>query len=89
MVEKLIKINKKSYKSRLVFLICSFFTLKKLIKDTWTTRVDTTFDFDKGVTFSGFYGTYEGVVKVDGTSYPFRFEHKKEADKPIRITLSK
>lgn len=67
----------------------AFFTLKKLIKDTWTTRVDTTFDFDKGVTFSGFYGTYEGVVKVDGTSYPFRFEHKKEADKPIRITLSK
>ena len=69
--------------------IKSFFTLKKLINDTWTTRVDTTFDFDKGVTFSGFYGTYEGVVKVDGTSYPFRFEHKKEADKPIRITLSK
>ncbi len=67
----------------------AFYTLKKLIKDTWTTRVNTTFDFDKGLAFSGFYGTYEGVVNVDGTSYSFSFEHKKGADKPIHITLSK
>lgn len=67
----------------------AFYTLKNLIKDTWTTRVNTKFDLDKGLTFSGFYGTYEGVVAIDGVYYPFNFEHKKGANKPIRITLTK
>lgn len=65
----------------------AFYTLKKLIKDTWTTRVDATFNFNEEMAFSGFYGTYEGHVNVNGVSYPFRFEHKKETDKPIHITL--
>jgi len=65
----------------------AFYALKKLIKDTWTTRVDATFNFNEEMAFSGFYGTYEGHVNVNGVSYPFRFEHKKETDKPIHITL--
>ena len=65
----------------------AFYALKKLIKDTWTTRVDATFNFNEEMAFSGFYGTYEGHVNVNGVSYPFRFEHKKETDIPINITL--
>ncbi len=66
----------------------AYFTLKKLIKETWTTRVNTTFNIENELIFSGFYGTYEGEVIVNGTSYPFSFEHIKGNSSPIIVSLS-
>ena len=66
----------------------AFFTLKKLIKNTWSTKLTTDFDANEGLAFSGFYGKYKATVTVDDKAYTVGFRHTKESTKPIVLDLS-
>lgn len=65
----------------------AFYTLKKLIKDTWSTKLMTEFSIDKGFAFSGFYGKYKGTVTVDDKIYNLSFNHTKKNTEPIMLYL--
>lgn len=65
----------------------AFYTLKKLIKDTWSTKLMTEFSIDKGFAFSGFYGKYNGTVTVDDKIYNLSFNHTKKNTEPIMLYL--
>jgi hypothetical protein len=66
----------------------AFFTLKKLIKDTWSTKLKTEFNANEGLVFSGFYGKYKATVTVNDKTYEVGFRHTKENAKPIVLDLS-
>ena len=66
----------------------AFFTLKKLIKDTWSTKLNAEFRIDKGFAFSGFYGKYKGTVTVGDKIYKLSFNHKKGSTDPIEVRIS-
>ena len=54
----------------------AFETLKKLIKETWSTKVDTTINLKKPFQLSGFYGHYKGTLTLkNGNVYPISFDH--------------
>ena len=65
----------------------AFYTLKNLIKETWTTKIEKKIDLNKEFHFTGFYGMYEGTIKVGNDLYKFSFDHKKENDNVIKIIL--
>ena len=65
----------------------AFFTLKKLIKDTWSTKLKTEFNANEGLVFSGFYGKYKGTVTVGDKVYKLSFNHTKENTEPIMLYL--
>jgi hypothetical protein len=66
----------------------AFYSLKKLIKETWTTKISKNFDMDEGLSFSGYYGKYNGKLLLNGKEYVFEFEHKKGNLQPIEIKLT-
>ena len=65
----------------------AFYTLKNLIKETWTTKIEKEIDLNKEFHFTGFYGKYEGTIKVGNKLYKFSFDHEKENDNLIKIIL--
>ena len=65
----------------------AFYTLKNLIKQTWTTKIEKEIDLNKEFHFTGFYGMYEGTIKVGNKLYKFSFDHEKENDNVIKIIL--
>ena len=65
----------------------AFYTLKNLIKQTWTTKKKEEIDLNKEFHFTGFYGMYEGTIKVGNNIYKFSFDHEKENDNVIKIIL--
>lgn len=65
----------------------AFYTLKNLIKETWTTKIEKEIDLNKEFHFIGFYGMYEGTIKVGNKLYKFSFDHEKENDNVIKIIL--
>ena len=65
----------------------AFYTLKNLIKETWTTKIKKEIDLNKEFHFTGFYGMYEGTIKVGNKIYKFSFDHEKENDNVIKIIL--
>ena len=65
----------------------AFYTLKNLIKETWTTKIEKEIDLNKEFHFTGFYGMYEGTIKVGNKLYKFSFDHEKENDNVIKIIL--
>jgi hypothetical protein len=66
----------------------AFFTLKKLIKDTWSTKLKTEFIANDGLSFSGFYGKYKGTVSIGDKTYKVDFLHAKENTEPVVLDLS-
>ena len=66
----------------------AFFTLKKLIKDTWSTKLIIELSANEGLAFSGFYGKYKATVTVKDKIYEVGFRHTKENAKPIVLDLS-
>ena len=65
----------------------SFLTLKKLIKETWTTEISEKINIIDSFEFRGFYGDYEGEMLVDKKIYKFSFSVDKETDGPIDLVL--
>ena len=65
----------------------AFYTLKNLIKETWTTKIEKEIDLNKEFHFTGFFGMYEGTIKVGNKLYKFSFDHEKENDNVIKIIL--
>ena len=65
----------------------AFYTLKNLIKQTWTTKIEKEIDLNKEFHFTGFYGMYEGTIKVGNNIYKFSFDHEKENNNVIKIIL--
>ncbi len=59
----------------------AFNELKKLIKDKWTTNIESNIDLREGITFSGFYGKYSGEIKVGNERYSFEFYHSPDQTK--------
>jgi hypothetical protein len=66
----------------------AFFTLKKLIKDTWSTKLKTEFNANEGLAFFGFYGKYKGTVSVGDKVYSISFNHKKGSADTIEVRIS-
>jgi endo-1,4-beta-xylanase len=66
----------------------AFFTLKKLIKNTWSTKLKTEFDPSEELIFSGFYGKYKGTVSVGDKTYKVDFLHAKGNTEPVVLDLS-
>ena len=66
----------------------AFYTLEKLIKETWSTKIISNFNFNDGIIFSGFYGTYKGTLNIGGKNYNFKFEHKPKSEEPIIIKIN-
>jgi GH35 family endo-1,4-beta-xylanase len=66
----------------------AFFTLKKLIKDTWSTKLKTEFIANDGLSFSGFYGKYKGTISIGGKTYKVDFLHAKGNTEPVVLDLS-
>lgn len=65
----------------------AFETLKKLIKETWSTEVDTIINPKKPFQLIGFYGHYEGTLTLkNGEVYPISFDHLK-AQKLIEVKI--
>lgn len=55
-----------------------YHTLKKLIKETWSTNINTKINPKKNYLFNGFYGKYKGTLTLkNGTIYNFSFNHSK------------
>ena len=65
----------------------AFYTLKTLIKETWTTSIKEEINLNEEFHFTGFYGQYKGTVSVGNKRYKFSFDHKKENDGVIIIKL--
>ena len=65
----------------------AFYTLKNLIKETWTTKIEKEIDLNKEFHFTGFYGMYEGTIKVGNKLYKFSFDHEKENGNVIKIVF--
>ena len=65
----------------------AFYTLKTLIKETWTTTIKEDINLNEEFHFTGFYGQYEGTVSVGNKRYKFSFDHKKENEDVIKIKL--
>ena len=65
----------------------AFYTLKTLIKETWTTTIKEDINLNEEFHFTGFYGQYEGTVSVGNKRYKFSFDHKKENEGVIKIKL--
>ena len=65
----------------------AFYTLKKLIKETWNTKIEKEINLNEEFHFNGFYGQYDGTIKVGDKLYKFSFNHKKENDGLIKIKL--
>ena len=66
----------------------AFFTLKELIKDTWSTKLTTKFNANEGLAFFGFYGKYKGTVSVGDKVYSISFNHKKGSADTIEVRIS-
>lgn len=66
----------------------AFFTLRKLIKDTWSTKLTTEFNTNEGLAFFGFYGKYKGTVSIGDKVYSISFNHKKGSADPIEVRIS-
>ena len=66
----------------------AFFTLKKLIKNTWSTKLKTEFNPSEELTFSGFYGKYKGTVSIGDKTYKVDFLHVKGNTEPVVLDLS-
>jgi GH35 family endo-1,4-beta-xylanase len=64
----------------------AFNTLKYLIKEKWTTKINTIIDSNV-FKFNGFYGKYQGKITINNTEYNFDFHHSKSNKKPIKIYL--
>ena len=65
----------------------AFHTLKTLIKETWTTKIESEINLNEKFNFTGFYGNYQGTIKIENKLYNFSFEHKKDNDGIIKILL--
>ena len=65
----------------------AFYTLKTLIKETWTTKIERDINLNEEFHFTGFYGQYQGTVKVGDQLYKFSFDHRKENEGVIKIIL--
>ena len=65
----------------------AFYTLKTLIKETWTTDIEKDINLNEEFHFNGFYGQYEGTITVGNKLYKFSFDHKKENEDVIKIKL--
>jgi endo-1,4-beta-xylanase len=65
----------------------AFYTLKTLIKETWTTKIGKDINLNEEFHFTGFYGQYQGTVKVGDQLYKFSFDHRKENEGVIKIIL--
>ena len=65
----------------------AFYSLKNLIKETWTTKIEKEIDLNKEFHFTGFYGKYEGTIKVGNKLYKFSFDHEKENGNVIKIVF--
>ena len=66
----------------------AFFTLKKLIKNTWSTKLKTEFNPSEELAFSGFYGKYKGTVSIGDKTYKVDFLHAKGNTEPVVLDLS-
>ena len=64
----------------------AFNTLKYLIKEKWTTKINTSIDSNV-FKFKGFYGKYQGKITINNNEYNFDFHHSKLNKKPIKIYL--
>lgn len=65
----------------------AFYTLKTLIKETWTTNIEKDINLNEEFHFTGFYGQYDGTITVSKKPYKFSFDHKKENEGVIKIKL--
>ena len=50
-------------------------------------RVQKEIDLNKEFHFTGFYGMYEGTIKVGNKLYKFSFDHEKENGNVIKIVF--
>lgn len=66
----------------------AFFTLKKLIKSTWSTKLKAEIKLHEGLAFSGFYGKYKGTVRLGDKTYKVDFQHVKGNVEPLVLDLS-
>ena len=64
----------------------AFNNLKYLIKEKWTTKINTIIDSNV-FKFNGFYGKYQGKITVNNIEYNFDFYHSKSNKEPIKIYL--
>ena len=68
----------------------AFVELKKLIKEEWSTKVDSKIDLKKEYNFNGFFGKYEGKIIIDEKEYPFQFYHHPDKNsETLSIVLDK
>jgi hypothetical protein len=65
----------------------AFYTLKTLIKETWTTNIEKDINLNEEFHFTGFFGQYDGTIIVKNKLYKFSFDHKKEYKGVIKIKL--
>jgi GH35 family endo-1,4-beta-xylanase len=65
----------------------AFYTLKKLIKEDWSTKTEITQKIKKPIVFKGFYGDYLGEVTIEGKKYNFTFNHSADNTDTIRVIV--
>ena len=61
--------------------------LKDLIKKKWHTNVNDFTDTAGTISFSGFYGEYSGMIKINGKEKKFAFNHTPRLIAPHIIKL--
>lgn len=65
----------------------AYWELQSLIKNAWTTKLETNADTDGAVRFRGFHGDYQCGVTVDGQFLRGNFRIPKNGDDEIMVTL--
>lgn len=65
----------------------SFYALKKLIKEDWSTKTEIIQKVKKPIVFNGFYGDYLGEVTIDGIKYNFSFNHSAGNNEAIKVII--
>ena len=65
----------------------AFYTLKKLIKEDWSTKTEITQKLKITIVFKGFYGDYFGEVTIEGKKYDFTFNHSADDTSAIRVII--
>ena len=65
----------------------SFYALKKLIKEDWSTKTEIIQKVKKPIVFNGFYGDYLGEVTIDDIKYNFSFNHSAGNNEAIKVII--
>ena len=66
----------------------AFTTLKRLIKEEWTTKASLAYEDGTANKFRGFYGEYEATVKTDAGTFKRQFKLSKGSNNKFKLALS-